>query len=261
MGCVVAIPVGPGEREAARAHEAIASVREHEPRVECVVVVADEPQRAFDADEVVANPRTGRGLGSMGPTCAATLCALRWAHAVAPGRWVLRLDADARIVVPFAARVERALAAHPEAGVLGACDHTPAGEPRDFSSWVPFVRKHRRAVTAWRDGRPHVVAAPRVARVVRGGLAAGLEPGRHCVAGGCAVSGAFIGAAAREGLLDDPAGWAGARLGDDVMLGLMAASLGYELRDCEIFGVWHRTLPDAPERLAQRGFAVVHPVK
>lgn len=263
MRCVVAIPVGPGPGEAASARDLLASLAAWEPTAGPIVVVDDEPPRVFPgATEVVANPRRGRGLGAMGPTCTATLTALRWAHAVAPGAPVLRLDADALVIAPFATRLACAFAAHPEAGVHGVCDRTPGGAARDPSSWAPLVAKHARALTLWRDGRPHVALTPEVARTVRAARRAGHEPGRHCIAGACAISAAMVAAMAADGMLDDTLRWVGTRLGDDVMLGLQAAALGFALRDEPgLFGVAHRGLPDVAQRLAERGFAFVHSVR
>lgn len=254
--CVVAIPVGPSAVEADRARDAIASVRAHEPDVAAVVVVDDggPGDRAFDGSVVLPNPRRGRGYGTLGGTCAATLAALAWAREHVPGAWVLRLDTDALVIGPFAAAVEEAFAADPEVGVLGSCHRTCNGEPRDVSAWARDVRRHARLVWSWR----RLQLGPRRARMlVRRALDAGYQPGAHCIAAGCAISPHLIAA------MDlDPEPWIDSRLGDDVLLGIAAAAHGFALRDLHaVFGLRHVGLPDAPQRLVDRGFAIVHSVK
>jgi hypothetical protein len=75
----------------------------------------------------------------------------------------------------------------------------------------------------------------------------------------------MVAAMAGAGMFDDPLRWIDARIGDDVMLGLHAASLGFELRgmvaDGEPFGLRPICLADTPQRLVDRGFAFVHSVK
>lgn len=260
MDLVVAIPVAAGDEEGAMARDAIASVRAFEPAaLRAILVVDDGPPRAFaGADAVIENPRHGRGVGAMGPTCAATLAALRWVAGHAPGAAVLRLDADALAIAPFAQRARAALAAHPEAGVHGRCDTTIDGTARDVSRWAPLVRKHAQPVTVWRRDRPHVVRAPGPARAVRAALAAGHPPGRHAIAGACLIAPAL---AARAAADQAPRDWVDTRIGDDVMLGVLAAAQGLTLRDDDLFGAAHRGLPAPPQELLDRGFALVHSLK
>jgi hypothetical protein len=101
-----------------------------------------------------------------------------------------------------------------------------------------------------------------VRRTVREALGNGYTPGEHCMAAGCAVSTAMIAGMAQHGWLADPRRWLNTLLGDDIMLGIMARALGLELRDLHaVFGLKHIGLADTPERLVERGFAVVHSVK
>jgi hypothetical protein len=254
--CVVAIPVGPSAIEAERARDAIASARAHEPAVEAVVVVDDggPGDRSFDGCVVLPNPRRGRGYGTLGGTCAATFTALAWARDHAPGAWVLRLDTDALVIGPFAAAVDAAFADDPHAGVLGSCHRTCNGEARDVSAWASEARRHARVVWTWRRLQ---LGPSRARALVQRALAAGYQPGTHCIAAGCAIAPGLIGA------MDlDPEPWIRSRLGDDVLLGLAAAAHGFALRDLHaVFGLHHVGLPDAPQRLVDRGFAVVHSVK
>lgn len=265
-GPVVAIPVGPAPQDAARAHDLLAALRAHEPRVQRVILVDDAPDRTWAQPgvTVIPNPRTGRGIGTLGGTCTATLAALAWAHANHRGSWVLRLDVDALVIGPFADRVEAAW--EPGDGILGSCTRTPNGEPRDLTALAGEVARHVRPVWAWRRAprRGHWLrpAQPHVRRVFRRALDHGYQPGEHCIAAGCAISAPFIAALAEAGELSRPRRWLSGRVGDDVMLGAMARGLGFGLRDFhEVFGVKHIGLAGTPRELLDRGFAVIHSTK
>jgi hypothetical protein len=264
--CVVAIPVGPAEAEVARTRDLLSAVRAHERGIDRIVLVDDAPgSRRWPADvAVVPNPRRGRGIGTLGGTCTATLAALAWAHAHAPGAWVLRLDTDALVIGPFVAAIEAAW--RPDDGILGSCRRTCNGEPRDLAPWASTVRRHAWPVWLWRHPPRrlrHVQPPVRVARqAVREALARGYVPGEHCIAAGCAISAPMIAALAARGWLDHPRRWLNTRLGDDIMLGIMARALGLELRDLhDVFGLKHIGLADTPQGLLERGFAIVHSVK
>ncbi len=263
----VLIPAGPGRDERERVLDLLDALAAHEPALGAVVIVDDDrrPRAAWPlAVEVIANPRAGRGIGTLGGTVAATLAGLAHLHRHAPGAWVLRLDADALVIGPVAERVEAAW--RPGDGILGSCSRTCNGEPRDVRGWSREVRRHERPVWAWRRpprrplwARP---ADPFVRGVLREARAHGYAPGEHCVAAGCALSAALVGALAARGWLARPERWLGARLGDDIVLGAMSRACGLALRDCHaVFGIKHIGLADTPERLLERGFAVVHSTK
>jgi hypothetical protein len=272
----VAIPVAPGDAERARVDDLLAALCAHEPAIVRIVLVDDDPDaRRFDLPgvAVIANPRAGRGIGTLGGTCTATLAALRWAHQHAPGAHVVRLDTDSLVIGPFANALTVAITGRPSAGVLGSYDRTCNGEPRDFSPWAGVVRTHARPVWTWarppRRGRYVQVALGgrlgTVRREVRAAMANGYEPGEHCLAAACVVTTAMIEGMHRAGMLDDPLRWLNTRFGDDIMLGVQARALGLDLvglvADGEPFGLRHIGLADTPERLAARGFSFIHSVK
>lgn len=272
----VVVPVGPGSREETRVADLLASLYHHEPDAGPVLLVDDAPQQRRvwpgsqpgRAVEVLPNPRNARGMGTFGGVCAATLLGLRWARSRAPGAPVLRLDTGALVIGAFARSVRAVIAGDPKAGVLGACRRTPDGQLRDVRAWAATVRRHARPVWLSRSA-PHVQRAlhgrnAAVRREVRAGLRGrGYTPGSHCMAAACVVTPRMTQAMAGAGMFDDPVRWIDARIGDDVMLGLHAAALGFELRgmvaDGEPFGLRHVVgLADTPQRLVDRGFALVH---
>jgi hypothetical protein len=263
---VVAIPAGPGPEDVARVADLVDALRACEPRApEAVVVVDDASPRPWPAGvTAIPNPRRGRGIGTLGGTCAATFAALAHAHEHHPGAWVLRIDADALVVGPYADAIEEAW--RPGDGVLGSCSRTCNGEPRDVSWWAREVARHERRVWAFAHPprRPFYVrpAHPRVRGVLLAARAAGYRPGEHCIAAGCAISAPLVAALHARGWLERPQDWIHARLGDDIALGAMARACGLGLRDLpSVFGLRHVGLPDTPQRLLDRGFAVVHSVK
>ncbi|MCW2957694.1 MAG: hypothetical protein JWP18_497, partial [Solirubrobacterales bacterium] len=154
-GSVVLIPVAAGTVDGARVDDLLDALAAHEPLVRDVVIVDDEqPVRAFSHPslhvDVIANPRRGRGIPTLGGTTAATLCGLVWVARERPGAWVLRLDADALVIGPFVRAVEAALAGAPDAGLLGSCHLTCNGDVRDVRAIGAEVRRHARPVWAWR---------------------------------------------------------------------------------------------------------------
>jgi hypothetical protein len=270
-GSVVLIPVAAGAVDGARVADLLAALAVHEPLAREVLVVDDEqPVRSFTRDglhvTVIPNPRRGRGIPTLGGTTAGTLAGLAWVAGERPGAWVLRLDGDALVIGPFADAVQAALDADPRAGLLGSCHRTCNGDVRDVCAIGAEVRRHRRAVWAWRrpPRRPWWIrpADPHVRSVLAAAARGGYRPGEHCMAAGCIISGPLVRALAARGWLADPRRWLGARLGDDMVLGAMTRACGLELRDLHaVFGVSHRGLPDTPQRLLDREFAIIHSVK
>jgi hypothetical protein len=255
----VVIPVGPGPQERARLVDLLEALGTYMPGASAVLV-ADVPENVHGLGaEVIPNPRRGEGVGILGGLCAATLAGLRWAHE-RDAPWALRLDTDALVVGQLDLDFEDGV------GVVGSCFHTCDGDPRDFGPWTRQVRKLARPVWTWLRpplrGRFVMRADPAIRDAAQRALATDYIPGQHCLGGGYAVSRPLLDALDREGWLHHERRWLRTRLGEDVMVGLLAAALGFGLRDDPRgFGLRYRGLPDAPERLARRGFAVVHSVK
>jgi hypothetical protein len=68
-----------------------------------------------------------------------------------------------------------------------------------------------------------------------------------------------------RGIFDDPLIWLESRCGEDVATAVCAHACGFQLLDFngegEPFGVDYEGLPAPPERLIERGHAIIHSLK
>lgn len=247
----VLLPVGPGDDEVLRAQDTAASVRRYEPQA-VVVVVDDGVQERPALSElgtVVRTRATHAGDDLYGAMSAGTIAALRQARTA---EVVVKLDTDALAIAPFVERIRAELS--PAVGVIGRHDLIPSGEVRDISYWRgPIERSTRR-----------LALGPRAAfrrRILRLALGHGYEVGEHCLGGAYAVAGDLVREFAERGWLDDELAWRHTNIGEDVVVGLMCRAAGRRMANSDVFGARFAGLPDDPERLIGRDFAIVHSVK
>jgi hypothetical protein len=269
----VIIPVGPGDREIARLHHLLAELAAHEDEEDVFLVVADDGRmsRRIDVDwprvhffRTEARQRGGV-LDAYGAMVASTLEGLRICreHGV---DMVLKLDTDAAVIRPFAAKIRAAFRDAPMLGVVGSYDVTSTGGRRDWSVWASPLRRADlplRFVRAPR-GRPSLLYKTRterdaVRRLVRAARERAPE-GAHCLGGAYAVSRAFLDRAEL-----DSKRWLGTGLGEDVVVGILCSAAGLGMsslvgRDQPFALAW-RGLPAAPTELARGGHSLVHSVK
>ncbi|MCW3065382.1 MAG: hypothetical protein JWN32_2554 [Solirubrobacterales bacterium] len=280
----VLVPVGPGAEEEERLAALLASLFAHEPDTGHVVLVDDGPRerRLAAAVEVpagcrltvLANPRAGKGVPTLGGLCCATLAGLRHLALGTEVRFVLRLDTDALVIAPFASRLATAFGERPGVGALGSYETVCNGHVRQFAAWEPALRRLARRVSVWRHparrGRYLQLAiAGRRARVreeLAAALANGYRWGEHCQGGGYALNRLVLDRLAAGGMLDDPLRWRDTRAGEDVMVGVLVRAAGLRLDghvepDEGLFAVAHAGLPLPPEHLLRGGYAIVHSVK
>jgi hypothetical protein len=278
------MPVGPRDRDVERARDAVESLLAYEPEVGTIVLVDDGPEARDLVAEVVPeyararalsahNPRDGRGEAIYGGTCAATATGLRVLHEEGNAPMVLRMDNDALVIAPFAAKVAAALEREPQIGVAGSYDFAPTRMPRDFTAWEPTLRKLTRPVWIYKRppqgaSRVHVALSGRAGRVraeLRAALANGYRFGEHCLAAACVLTRDFVDRAAASGYLDDPLDWIDTWCPDDVMLGVQARAVGLSLHGMtepgDPFGLAQRRLPGPPEWLVEQGHSIIHAVK
>lgn len=83
--------------------------------------------------------------------------------------------------------------------------------------------------------------------------------------GGYALSGELLGRMARAGYLVDPSLWMSIDLPEDVMIGIHVRAVGLEfansVNEGDVFGVRYLGLPDSPENLLVKRYAIIHAVK
>jgi hypothetical protein len=268
----VVVPVGPTHVEVRRLVDLLESLARHEASERYAVVLVDDAPRprhlheVAPAAEIVRTELWRRGRpDALSAHVAGTIEAMRRAEGVL----AVKLDTDALVVAPFFARLSASLRADPTIGLMGAVDQTPNGERRDWSRWPPIIQRsegpirfgmHSRGPigVGWRSkrDRDYVKTVLRDAR-----LNPGYEMGAHCLGGAYAVSAQLLTAAPTWRWRP----WVGSGLGEDIVMGLLCGAHGLRLAgmaaDGEPFGVSWRGLPDSPDRLLARGYALVHSVK
>ncbi len=270
MRIAVVMPVGPEPVEADRCRDTALSILAWEPAVRWIVLVDDSSsardltgQLAGATDPVcLPHPLRGRRAGLADRVAAAVLAALEWVARNTDADLVMKLDTDALVIAPFADKLAAA-AADDTVGLLGSYDRTCNGEPRSF---VPWVRPIKRAARMIQPRRIAVTdRARRVRSYVREGRAAGYQWGEHVLGGALAMPRPALDALVRGGGLDDPTTFTGTGLFDDPILGLLVRRAGYRIAghvdDGQTFALAWRGLPDDPERLAHRGYSIIHSVK
>ena len=269
----VLVPVGPGSAELARLADALDSIRAFEAPGNVHLVLVDDATEARElrvtADEWASLDvvRTALWDGEVVPDpysamVAGTIDGMRAAASRRP-RFVLKLDTDALAIAPFAAKLS-AVTADPKIGVVGSYTHTCTGAERDWSGWEP---KLRRAAARFSVGRKPLVRYRRgrdvkdVRRLMAQARDHGYIPGAHCLGGAYVVGPSLL---QRIDLLDWTP-WVRTGLGEDVVVGILAAAANLSIRGFvepgDAFGIAWQELPLAPEDLLSRGYSVIHSVR
>jgi hypothetical protein len=268
----VIMAVGPGEREVARMHDTLDMLAAHEsPEDAHLVLIDDGPApRGLDPgwprQRVLRTPlrRRRRRVDARSAMLAATMAGLVDCrdHGV---DLALKLDTDAAIIAPFAAKLA-AVMDDPELGVVGSYDRTSDGGTRDWSTWDGELARCDRA---WQVRRcPGGSRVPwyksradrrTVARLRAAG--ARLAPGNaHCLGGAYAVSRRYL---ERAELSWRP--WVGTGLSEDLVVGILCGAAGLRMRSLvgpgEPFALSWKGLPGTPDEITAGGHSIVHSVK
>jgi hypothetical protein len=255
----------------------------HEPTVSTVILIDDagydrqltDRFRAPEGCSIISlvNPRTRTGVGWGGALCTSVLLGLKWFYRDTDDGFVLKVDTDSLVIAPFARLIAESFQTLPEGGLLGSYDRHPTGGSREFGPCGKPVRKMAQYLSFWRYPavKWHLVqqaiwgrGATRRAHI-QTALKAGCTLGEHCQGGGYAISRKLVDRMAECGYLDDPFLWQRVVITEDVMLGLYARAVGLKLysltKDGEPFGIQYKGLADTPQRLLDRGYAIIHSVK
>ncbi len=277
----VAVAVGPGELELDRLRDLADSIAHHDSQPLALVLIDDSPSPR-QLDTLLAlppsmhavslhHPRHGakvtftRGKG----ICSAILLALQWIQTNLDAAIVLKLDTDSLVISPFRDRLTSLFQANPRLGMVGAYTQTPNGSMRDWSLHEPSIKelsnhfnwlKPIQSIQRNQDPTRRYIAS-----LLHAARANGYRPGEHCMGGGYALSGELLGRMARAGYLVDPSLWMSIDLPEDVMIGIHVRAVGLEfansVNEGDVFGVRYLGLPDSPENLLVKRYAIIHAVK
>jgi len=265
------MPVGPGDREIARMQDTLAMVAAHEqPEDIHLIIIDDDPHpRPLDPGwphQIILRTelRQKRRPDAFSAMTAATLTGL----AACRDRGVelaIKMDTDAAVIAPFSQKLRRAFA-DARVGLVGSYQRVITGATRDFTLWEqPLARADRAWGITYRDNGRRVLwhksrAERRELRRLRAAAADHAPAGANCLGGAYAVSSAFL---RRAELAWRP--WVGTQLSEDVVVGLLCAASGLELRGLvetgEPFALAWRGLPAPPEEIRARRHSIVHSVK
>jgi hypothetical protein len=207
---------------------------------------------------------------------AGSLIALRWL-AESDVDYIVRLDTDALIIGDYRPSIHSAISGSPEVGVWGAYTRNEVGgDPRDFSHFrrmlwhAALPVRPRRGGSAGLQLEQALIGQTGRARTfltgaMRDARRHGYQPGEHCLGGAYAVTRLVARQMRDAHYLDDPLVTTTLRMGEDVMVCLLASATGFKLGSLvapgEAFAVKHHGLLAAPADLEARGHAVIHSVK
>jgi hypothetical protein len=277
----VVMLIGPGDKEIERARDVVESVIAYEPENFTLLLVDDVPAGRPLVEQIspqiqdrciyLKNPRNGKGSGWGSGAAAGVLAALKQVSEIQSYEFVLKIDTDSLVIGEFADKTAARFQKMPNIGILGAYQYSPA-RMKDRSS-SPALEKLLRQVTIWRRtplGPPALQVAlfgkyGRIRDIIRKAILNGYRLGEHCSGGGAAVSASCVRAMRSAGVFEDPTMWLRTPLGEDTVVALCAASVEYGIQSYEgkgdPFACKHIGLPDAPERLAEAGYSIIHSVK
>lgn len=290
------VPVGPTSLDLWRAVQVVKSLLTWEPDLAWCLFVEDAPAPRGLSDlsltaptcQFVVLPNRWRECdgGWVGGLTAGILTALWWIHDHTDADFVLRIDADALAIAPFAEAIRAHLVSRPDAGVIGtvglscnpdvrsqqdlrkeskvlkAYKSWPASPPADvLTSERPLpIPGFAQPVTV-PERRAFDRLRPHVADAIHGGFG----DSAYCQGGACVIARLMIDRVTEAGYPTKADAWAALRVPDDVVLAMYARAVGLALGDCsgpgEPFGVQHRGLPYSPAELVARGHALIHSVK
>lgn len=274
--------VGPGEAEPSRLQDVISSLFEVEPECRELVLIDDgmrcPPQQVQQwipqggLLTILKNPRNGVGDGWADGTTVGQAAGLKYLSGRNDLQFVLRLDTDSAVFAPFADRIAAFLQRHQGCGLIGTYKKFPNGEKRVKPGFMierqtsPYKLSRFLARLMLETREPKLIlTALRRRFLIRTAERNGYVIGDYVQGGGFALSGEMLHAASRHGLLDDPFLFFHSRLTDDLVMTLLCYALGFRALDYnspdEVFAVINYGLPDSPEVLARRGYAIAHSVK
>jgi hypothetical protein len=291
MSIAVYMPIGPSDDEVARAADVLDSVEAFSESLRWIVLVDDarEPRglerrlacRAPCELVVLHNPRNGVGNGRTGGMCVSNLLAYGYIHRHTDAAWVLKLDTDSLVIGPFEERLRAAIAARPDAGLIGVIGDSIAPDRtyhfmdhnrrafelalRVGDVFPELMPGHKDGLRRWGvTGEAQFEQFLRARHVLARAVDRGYRTAEYVQGGGYVLTRRLIEAMARAGRFDDPFVWCELEIPEDVMMGIHCASEGLAMHDLsgpnQPFTV-EGPLPFTPVELAGMNTSVIHSIK
>jgi hypothetical protein len=289
------VPVGPDAIGLWRGIELIRSLLSWEPELGWCIVLDDAP-RPRGLSELVGFPSTCRATTLLTPPMSAgeswigrltggIIAALAWLQSNADADFVLRIDADALVIGPFARAVSTRLAATTDAGVIGTLGLSshPAVRMRENHNVEPKLLKSARLLSE--SDRPPTECCSSVLNVpgvgtfdanqrrafeiirphIERAVSRGYRSNEFCQGGVNVISRLMVERLSERGYLSSADAWAALPFADDRVMAMYARAVDVQLCDYsapgEPFGVQARGLPYAPDELLERGHSLIHSVR
>ena len=256
----------------------------HEPHLAWLVLVDDSPTRrrletmievpATCRVTVLRHPRQGIGDGYLGGLCVSVLHGFQWLSMNTTVRFALKIDADSLVVAPFAKRIEQVFTNCPNIGLIGAegrtCNReqpTYGFETRAVSPLLRLAkwlseRSDESTTTTSQAGLDDLSPlAPHLIRAIRHGY----RSMHYCQGGAYAVSSHLLQSMAVNNCFASGPSWSFLSIGEDVMMGMFAYSVGMQIRDMSLdnepFGCHWKGLPYPLDVLKDRKHSILHSLK
>jgi hypothetical protein len=261
----IVLPVGPNDGAAAL--DTLDSVICYAGASRIVVVVDDTggnddfaKHAEAISDEIAVIPAPPRATGGYGGLWVKIAAGYRWMLERYAPQVILKLDADALLIgAGLADRAVERFAADPKAGLIGPYRIAADGSTRDWS-WAARMLRVESGPLGLRYWR--LRASQR--RLLRLARPNGYVYGEHALGGGYIHSLKLADNIHARGWWDIPA-LAPSRLGEDMIMGLLAVAAGYRIADFggpedPVAARW-RGLPAHPDELLAKGKLLTHSVR
>jgi hypothetical protein len=233
-----------------------------------IVVVVDDTGGADDfakhaeamSEDVVVIPAPPRAAGGYGGLWVKIAAGYRWMLERYAPQVILKLDTDALLIgAGLADHAADLFAADPEVGLIGPYRIAADGSVRDWSWGARMLR-----IESGPLGLRHPAMRATYRRLLKLARPSGYTDGEHALGGGYIHRLSLADDIHRRGWWDIPA-LAPSRLGEDMIMGLLAVAAGYRIGDFgrpeDPMAARWRGLPAHPQELLAAGKALTHSVR
>ncbi len=269
-GFAVIVPVGPGPIERLRFLDLIESLQTYESGARLCVVIDSSPfmRRVAPVDTrrcrfiTLHAPFQRQGKPLLGRLSASMLLGLGCIRRQGPFDFVLRADTDALIAGRFSVNVKRFLRRHPKTGMLGTLGHTCRRDSPYYGCEKSAISDVVPALAAMPSHLPAYSRLDRYHSLARRNGYVGKE---YCQGGIYVLAFHTLERLFRLGCFDHPEDWLTTAVPEDVMMGMLTRTAGFESSDFssrgEPFASNYRGLAYSPGETLRRKHVLIHSVK